>query len=430
MLLSSEGHFCGIKFVKMKNLTSFVFLLSTSIFFAQQKMSITECEEAFQKNNLQLLAEQYNINISDADVMQAKIWDRPQFSGSVNAYNPEDKKPFDVGKSKSAEITQLIYTGGKKKNEIAFAKSNKELSMLQFNQLLVDLKAQLRVAFFSLYFENKKLENVQHQLGYMEELLAAYNVQVKKGNISLKDKVRLQSFVIQLNNDKIASNNEILSLQKNLKVLTGVLEDINPDVESVDAAQLLDLSLSDDLDQIKSKAITNNADYQYAQHLIDNSKLFAQWQKSLNVPDLNLGASWDQNGGTFRNEVNLNLGIPIPLWKSNKGNVEKANFAIQQNQKNADFQKLDLETQVSASYQTWKNHYDQLKSITEEDIKDLDLVYKGMLKNFRNSNISLIEFTDFMDSYRETMLQLYDMRRQVILSAEQLNQLVQTKIFY
>lgn len=69
----------------------------------------------------------------------------------------------------------------------------------------------------------------------MEELLAAYNVQVKKGNISLKDKVRLQSFVIQLNNDKIASNNEILApLQKTLKVLTGIFEDITPDVESLE----------------------------------------------------------------------------------------------------------------------------------------------------------------------------------------------------
>ena len=103
---------------------------------------------------------------------------------------------------------------------------------------------------------------------------------------------------------------------------------------------------------------------------------------------------------------------------------------IQQNQKNAEFLKLDLETQVASSYNIWKNNYDQLKSITEEDIKDLHAVYDGMLKNFRNSNISLIEFTDFMDSYRETMLQLYNIRRQVILSAEQLNQLVQTKIFY
>ncbi len=413
----------------MRYVKSLIFVFS-GLFGAQQKLTLADCEVAFQKNNLQLLAEQYNLSMADADIVQSKIWPLPELSLQVNAYNPDDKKVFDAAHSKSVSVSQLIFLGGKKKNEIAFAKSNKELSMLQFNQLLVDLRAQLRVAFFSLYFENKKLENVQHQLSYMEELLAAYNVQVKKGNISLKDKVRLQSFVIQLNNDKIASNNEILALQKTLKVLTGIFEDITPDVESLDASQLLDLSTADDLEQIKSKAITHNADYQYAQRLIDNAKLYAQWQKSLNVPDLNLGAAWDQNGGTFRNEFNLNVGIPIPLWKSNKGNVDKASYAIQQNQKNAEFQKLDLETQVASSYNTWKNNYNQLKTITEEDIKDLHAVYNGMLKNFRNSNISLIEFTDFMDSYRETMLQLYDMRRQVILSAEQLNQLVQTKIFY
>jgi cobalt-zinc-cadmium efflux system outer membrane protein len=98
------------------------------ILAAQQQMSLVECEEAFQKNNLQLLAEQYNINMADADILQAKIWELPQLSGQFNAYNPQDKKFFDVGHSKGAGITQLIYMGGKKKNEIAFAKSNKEIS--------------------------------------------------------------------------------------------------------------------------------------------------------------------------------------------------------------------------------------------------------------------------------------------------------------
>jgi cobalt-zinc-cadmium efflux system outer membrane protein len=55
----------------------------------------------------------------------------------------------------------------------------------------------------------------------------------------------------------------------------------------------------------------------------------------------------------------LKIGIPIPLWKVNKGNVEKAKYAIQQNEKNSEYQKLNLETQVESAYQTWKNHYDQ-----------------------------------------------------------------------
>ncbi len=66
----------------------------SSFMAAQQKMSLLDCEEAFQKNNLQLLAEQYNINMADADILQAKIWELPQLSGQFNAYNPQDKKFF------------------------------------------------------------------------------------------------------------------------------------------------------------------------------------------------------------------------------------------------------------------------------------------------------------------------------------------------
>lgn len=407
-------------------------LIAISSFMAgqQRELSLWECEEAFQKNNLQLLAEQYNINMADADILQAKIWELPQLSGQINAYNPEGKKIFDAGQAKGAQVTQLIYMGGKKKNEIAFPKSNKELAQLQFSQLLVDLRAQLRTAYFNLYYEKLKLDNTNKQLGYMNDLLSAYRVQSAKGNVSLKDEVRLQSLVIQLNNDKLGINKNILEFEQNLKLLTGITEDIEPRLSDAEAKDILAAQPFGDDEELKKKALENNADYQYYLKLIDNSRLYAQWQKSMNVPDLNVGAGWDQNGGTFKNEVNLMVAIPLPLWRANQGNVEKANYAIQQNQKNADYQKLNLETKVQAAYKTWKTQYDQLAEIKTTDLNNMDLVYDGMMKNFRKGNVNLIEFTDFMDSYRETALQIYDMKNEIIQSAEQLNQLIQTKIFY
>lgn len=407
-----------------------LFIAISSFMAGQQQMSLSDCEEAFQKNNLQLLAEQYNINMADADILQARIWELPQLSGQINAYNPEGKKAFDIGHAKGAEITQLIYMGGKKKNEIAFAKSNKELAQLQFSQLLVDLRTQLHAAYFNLYYEKLKLDNTNKQLGYMNDLLNAYRVQSAKGNVSLKDEVRLQSLVIQLNNDKLGINKNILEFEQNLKVLTGVSDEIEPMLSETDAKEILTAQPFGDEEELKRKALENNSDYRYFLKLIDNSKLYAQWQKSLNVPDLNVGAGWDQNGGTFKNEVNLMVGIPLPLWKANQGNVEKANYAIQQNQKNADYQKLNLETKVQAAYKTWKGQYDQLAEIKTTDLGNMELVYDGMLKNFRKGNVSLIEFTDFMDSYRQTALQIYDMKNDIMQSAEQLKQLIQTKIFY
>ncbi|WP_312078755.1 TolC family protein [Chryseobacterium sp.] len=405
-------------------------IVVSSFLAAQQQMSLQDCEEAFQKNNLQLLAEQYNIHMADADIIQAKIWELPQLSGYVNGYNPEDKRVFDVTRAKGAEITQLIYLGGKKKNEVAFAKSNKELAQLQFTQLLATLRTELHSAYFNLYYQKVKLESITRQLGYMNDLLKAYKVQSSKGNVSLKDEVRLQSIVVQLNADKTDINKDILDIQQSLKILTGMTEDIVPQISEQEVKDILAFQPFGTEEALQEKALENNAEYQYNLKLIDNSKLYAQWQKSMNVPDLNLGAQYDQGSGTFRNEVNLMVGIPIPLWKSNKGNIDKANFAVQQNQKNAEFQKLSLETKVAAAYNVWKNNFDQLSEIKTDDQNNLETVYNGMLKNFRNGNISLIEFTDFMETYRQTILQIYDIKNDLIQSAENLNQLVQTKIFY
>ncbi len=402
----------------------------SSLFSAQQQMSLLECENAFQQNNLQLLAEQYSINMADADVLQAKIWELPQISGYINGYNPEGKRFLNVNKAKGLEVSQLIYMGGKKKNEIAFAKSNKELAQLQFSQLLVELRTQLRTNYYNLYYEKLKLENINKQLGYMNDLLKAYKIQSAKGNVSLKDEVRLQSIVIQLNNDKIEINKNILEFEQNLKVLTGISEGVEPEISDNEAKEILASQPFGNEEDLKRKAIENNADYLFGLKLIENSQLYALWQKSLNVPDLTVGAEYDQASGTFNNEINLKVGIPLPLWKSNRGNVEKAKYAIKQNQKNAEFQKLDLETKVQAAYQMWKNQFDQLAEIKSTDLDNLDLVYNGMLKNFRNGNVSLIEFTDFMESYRQTALQIYDMKNELIQAAEKLKQLVQTKIFY
>ncbi len=408
-------------------------MLSVSAFVClsgQQQMSLQDCELAFQKNNLQLLAAQYNINMADADIIQAKIWELPQIEGYVNAVNPQDKRVFDVGRAKGVEITQLIYLGGKKKNEIQFAKSNKELSQLQFSQLLVDLKTELRQTYYNLIYEQKKRTSIENQLKYMNDLLSAYKTQVDKGNISLKDYVRLQSIVIQLNNDKIEINNNILAFQQKMKVLTGTSESISPELSKTEENELLVAQPFGDQEILKEKALANNADYLYNLKLIDNSKLYAQWQKSLNTPDLNLGAEYDQASGTFNNEINLKIGIPIPLWKVNKGNVERAKYAIQQNEKNSEYQKLNLETQVESAYQTWKNQYDQYFELKPVDTENLNTVYNGILKNFRSGNISLMDFTDFLESYRQTVLQIYEMKKQILISAEEINQLVQTKIFY
>lgn len=404
-------------------------MLVSSWAFSQQKITLQEAEQSFVKNNLQLIAQQYNISAADADIVQAKIWDLPQASFEANAFNPENNTFLNLGPSKSLAVQQLFLLGGKRKNEVEFAKSNKELTQLQFNQLLVELKSQLRETFYSIYFDQKKLENIDSQLSFLTDLVKAYKVQTAKGNIALKDQVRLQAMVLDLNNEKFQIRNSVFSQLQNLHTLTGISDGIIPEMPEVEVQALIKNQPLNSLDELKKIALENNADYLYTLKSIENSKSYYKWQKSLNTPDVTGGLQWNQNNGIFKNEINFTLGIPIPLWQKNKGNIQKAQILIEQSQKNTDYQKQELENKITAAYQNWQNNYDQYFGIEQTDLNNLNAVYKGMQDNFRKGNITLIDFTDFTTSYKETVLQIDEMKKQVVISAEQLNQLIQTPIF-
>nr|WP_235875791.1 TolC family protein [Flavobacterium covae] len=81
---------------------------------------------------------------------------------------------------KAFAIQQLIYMGGKKRNEVAFAKSNSQLAELQFEQVMLSLKYQLAQSFSSVYFDNQKIKVINEQIEKLESLLSAYNEQAKK----------------------------------------------------------------------------------------------------------------------------------------------------------------------------------------------------------------------------------------------------------
>jgi len=91
----------------MKTKIILTLLLFTGILFAQSPMSLQDCENQFLKNNLYLLANHYNIDAAQAQVLQAKIWDNPSFGFELNAWSPNsEKKYFNAGSDSHRRSTE------------------------------------------------------------------------------------------------------------------------------------------------------------------------------------------------------------------------------------------------------------------------------------------------------------------------------------
>ncbi|RXM41570.1 TolC family protein [Flavobacterium sp. YO64] len=415
----------------MKKLYALLLLVFfNQVIVAQKTVTLQDCESQFLKKNLFLLASQYNIDASKALTIQAKIWDNPTISAELNAYNPERNQYFDIGKDgqKAFGIEQLIYLGGKKRNEVKLAKTNEQLAELQFNDLLRTLKLQLRKSFYTVYYNTKSLETTDNQLAHIEDLINSYSVQVQKGNIALKDLVRLQSLYLNFKNERMEVVNNSIEEQANLKLLLNETETIIPNVSKDDFNKYLK-TIPFDLKSFQDEAIANRPDYLAQQKEIEANELNVKWQKSLSIPDITLGANYDQRSGAFEKEANLSIGIPLPLWNKNKGNIKYAQTILAQSKVEKQNFDLQLQTEITSAWNKWNESRKNYTVIKPTVNSDFEAVYNGILANFQKRNISLLEFTDFMESYNQANLQVNELKKKLALSGEELNSTINKDLF-
>ncbi|KAF2508269.1 TolC family protein [Flavobacterium foetidum] len=407
-----------------------LFALLNQAAIAQKTVTLQDCESQFLKKNLFLLASQYNIDASKALTIQARIWDNPTISAELNAYNPERDKYFDIGKNgqKVFSIEQLIYLGGKKRNEVKLAQTNAQLAELQFNDLLRTLKFQLRKSFYTVYYNSKNLENTDKQLAHIENLINSYSIQAQKGNIPLKDVVRLQSLYLNFKNERLEVINNNIEEQANLKLLLNETENVVPVVSKDDSNKYLKV-IDFDLKNFEEQAIANRPDYLAKQKEIDANELNVKWQKSLAIPDITVGANYDQRSGAFNNEANVNVAIPLPLWNKNKGNIKYAQTLLEQSKIEKQNFELQLQTEITSAWTKWDESRQNYAVIKPTVNSDFEAVYNGMLTNFQKRNVSLLEFTDFMESYNQAIIQLNELKKKVVIAGEELNSTINKDLF-
>lgn len=405
-------------------------LIIVQIINAQKKLSLTECNALFLKNNLTLIAEQFNINIADAQIIQAGIWDNPQINGEINLIAPNDAKVLDIGKNgqKVLAIQQIIYTAGKKKKEVELAKTNKELAKLMLADVLRNLKFELNNHCINLYYTQLNANALYTQKQRLDTLINAYNTQVQKGNIPLKELLRLQSLQIKIINEhtalintiqeEIAAINTLIDNNTNIEIVL-TKEEINKYQQPLlfNEKYLLDI------------AAKNRTDILMAEKQIEAAKNNITFQQALGVPDIYAGTAYDQNGGAFRNQINLTFSIPLKLRNTNKGNILAANYQLQQTQINKKQLELNIQNQVLAAYNKYKIALENFSNLHQSFQQNFDEVAKGVFQNFKRGNLTMIEFTDFTESYLESINQILEIQKALSIACEQLNYVTNQNLF-
>ena len=405
-----------------------LFLLLAGKMCAQQvagTLTLKEAEQRFLERNLSLIAERYNIDMAQAQVLQAKLFENPVISLEQNVYNRLNGKYFDFGKEGEAvvEIEQVIHLAGQRNKQVRLEKINKEIAEYQFEEVMRTLRQELNEKFVEVYFLSKSIAIYEKEVNSLQALLGGMKIQQEKGNISLMEISRLESMLFSLKKEKNEQENDLLTTRGELNLLLNLPEDTQVQL-SLDEEVLQQLDLSQ-LSFADLKAIINERpDQKIARSTVNASRANLKLQKSMAFPEFSVKGNYDRVGNFINDYFAIGVSLSVPIFNRNQGNIKAARFSIQQAGVQQEYAANRADMELFTAY-TSLEKATQLYQSTNMDLeRNFEKLITGVNENFTRKNISLLEFIDYYDSYKETCIQLYEIKKNVFLAMEKLNTVV------
>ncbi len=393
-----------------------------------QNVTLDNLEAAFLQKNYALIANKFNVDRIDAEIIQEKLWQNPTLSISeVNlwkTYNVEEQ-PYLFGKygknqQISVELEQLIETAGKRKKRVAIKELEKNSALFEYEELLRELKKELRQTYFSLARIQSEKKELQNSVDLFEQMMTQYQRQADLKNVPKADFYRLQTELIGLQKDQIELENQEIEYINKLRLLT---QNSDLNVNEIDFSRFNSHSKSIPFNA-KQLAKEQNIALKKQENEINLAEKQLILEKAQRTPDLAFQVIYDRGGNIMRDFVGVGVSIDLPIFNTNKGNIKASEIVLNQQKitKNALNSELDISidrlqnqiSQLDKALIQWKklNNQEQLTMIDN---------YK---KHLQNKQITLLEFIDFTQAYRESQKAYLDLLENYQNTFEELNYIV------
>lgn len=385
-------------------------------------LNLKQAETLFINQNLELIAEKLNIDVAEAAVIQAKVWPNPHLQiGEINFWknghkHVEELPPLfnDWGKYTqiSVELEQLIETAGKRKKRLAVEKVNASMSRVYFEEVLRDLKQELRLTFTALIAAQNKEKIYQELLAQLQHLLLANQQLLTQKDVSKSDFVRLQSLEISYKtayNQLLQEKNEQLKTMRTLLSLPSVIA-LNFEEDSM-MEQNMALAY-DDFDYLLNLAYENRSDLKFKKLEKEYFNKQLIYEKSQRVPDLTFSVAYDRGGSIMRDFIGFGIAFDLPIFDRNQSAIKIANIQVQQSELAAYQKKLDIENELKYAFQNFQLVQNNWQEIDVEFEQNLEQLLPLMQQNYLAKNINLLQYIDFLDAYIEGKNSMIDLKKQ------------------
>lgn len=387
------------------------------------QLTVNQAERLLLERNPQLRLAQLEVEAAEAILLQEKKWDNPEVSLLYNVYNPITGKYFDASSEGETdiEIEQSIPIGGQRKERIRKQEATVNAATSQQEWTNYQTRMDLHRLMAEVYYLQEKAAVFDTEIHSVERILTAYRRQAEQGNLSHMDVARMEALKLRLVGEQNGFLGQLFERKNDLRLMLCLDETI--------FVVKFSYPLSDDHPSgshfpsqlpLSEFSVSSRPDLMALQSLTQAAEHDLKLQKANALPRLGMKAEYDKNGNICHNFFGIGATLTLPLLDRNQGNIKQSKVECERIQIEAEIAQRQADAEIRLRYGNLMRQQSLLEEAQGMSLADWSP--ETAEKQLLNRNISMLEFIDLYDAWRETQLLIIEARNRLMQAAINLNE--------
>lgn len=369
---------------------------------AQPKLSFEKYLNEVGKNNLGYIAEKFNINIAEAEIISQKVLPDPEFKFEGN------DEGLDI------ELEYTIELGNKRGARVRLARSQAEVEKLSVEYFFQELRAEATDAFLEAMMHKELLEVKRSSYNYMKQLSVSDSIRFKLGEITENEARQSKVEAVSLLNEMYQQEAEYKSALATLNQFMGqTVEFIN-----IPTGNWTHFSKDYIMSSLINSALDNRIDLMASIKKVETANYELKATKAERKMDVTLMMGYEREWKKGRGRIipteysMLKAGFTIPLKFSNtnKGEIRAAEYTIQQRDIEHKNSQLEVQKEVAQAFYNYEASQRQVKEFEKGLLEDSQKLLDGIVYKYKRGETDILEvliaqrtYNEIQEQYIETL---------------------------
>jgi cobalt-zinc-cadmium efflux system outer membrane protein len=385
-------------------------LLSAVVPAKGEEISLEEALQLFYKNNYDILINRYEIDKAYGDFVGARLLPNPNATYSATGLDISTGKTDDT--IQYLQLDQLILLGGKRELRTNSALAVHQAAILTHKDVIRTLIIGFYAAYYNLQLDRLGIEFGRYDLGRFDKILEIAQRRFDAGFLSLIDYTKIKLARIELENNLTNFEKQFRADLETFNFLLGSGNQLEPRKLVI---QETFPEYSENI--LVEVALQNRYDLLSLQKQSEAAKYSMSLARAMRIPDITVGGQYALYGTDNRSRVGAVVGLPIPVFNRNQGEILRRNAEYKQLEEQIKRVQRLIVSDIRQSLNTYRSSLKIFDAYRMRK-REMDDLLNRSESAFSLGGITVLDLLDTRKTYRDFVAKYNQALVQALLNQE------------